>query len=80
MSSTALTDQQPLTREQSATLFSQTMGLVAVTAGVFALGAYLARDVSPGWSWFFFIASFATLLGLSAATRRSASMIWSSDR
>jgi modulator of FtsH protease len=56
------------------------MGLVAVTAGVFALGAYLARDVSPGWSWFFFIASFATLLGLSAATRRSASMIWSSDR
>ena len=71
MSSTSLTGQQPRTREQSATLFSQTMGLVAVTAGVFALGAYLARDVSPGWSWFFFIASFAALLGLSAATKRS---------
>jgi len=71
MSSNTLTAQRPLTHDQSATLFSQTMGLVAVTAGVFALGAYLARDVAPGWGWVFFIASFAALLGLSVATQRS---------
>ena len=52
---------QPLTRDQSATLFSQTMGLVALTTAAFALGAYAARDVSTGWIWFFFIAAFVTL-------------------
>jgi hypothetical protein len=34
------------------------MGLVAVTAGLFALGAYLGRDMSYGWGWAFFIAAF----------------------
>jgi modulator of FtsH protease len=62
---------QPLTRDQSATLFSQTMGLVALTTAAFALGAYAARDVSTGWIWFFFIAAFGTLFGVSAASRRS---------
>jgi FtsH-binding integral membrane protein len=71
MSSNTLTGQRPLTRDESATLFSRTMGFVAATAAAFAFGAYLARDVSPGWSWVFFIASFAALLGLSVAAQRS---------
>jgi hypothetical protein len=61
----------PLTRDESRTLFGQTMGLVAVTAGLFALGAYLGRDVSYGWGWVFFIAAFAVLLGMNFAAQRS---------
>ena len=34
------------TRDQVHTLFAQTMGLVALTAGIFALGAYLGRNMS----------------------------------
>lgn len=62
---------RPLTRDESGTLFSHTMNLVALTAGAFALGAYVARDISNGWGWVFFIASFAMLFGISAAVRRS---------
>jgi hypothetical protein len=47
------------------------MGLVAATAGLFALGAYLGRDVSYGWGWAFFIAAFGVLLGMSFAAQRS---------
>ena len=57
--------------EETHTLFGQTMGLVAVTAGLFALGAYLGRDMSPGWGWVWFIASFLCLLGLNVAVRQS---------
>jgi modulator of FtsH protease len=47
------------------------MGLVAVTAGVFALGAYLGRDLSGGWAILWYIAAFACLLALNAAASRS---------
>lgn len=59
------------TRDQSRTLFGQTMGLVAVTAGLFALGAYLGRDLSYGWGWIAYIASFALLIGINLAVSRS---------
>ena len=36
------------TRDQTATLFGQTMALVALTAAVFALGAYAGRHLSQG--------------------------------
>lgn len=61
----------PLTRDQSVTLFSRTMTLVALTSAVFALGTYAARDVAPGWIWFFFIAALAVLFGIAPASRRS---------
>jgi FtsH-binding integral membrane protein len=63
--------QPPLTRDESGTLLGQTMGLVAVTAGLFALGAYLGRDLSYGWGWVFFIAAFAVLIGMNFAAQRS---------
>ena len=63
--------QPPLTRDESGTLLGQTMGLVAVTAGLFALGAYLGRDLSYGWGFVLFIASFGLLLGISFAAQRS---------
>jgi uncharacterized protein len=57
--------------DDTRTLFSQTMGLVAVTAGLFALGAYLGRNMSPGWGVVLFIASFGCLIGLNFAVRQS---------
>jgi hypothetical protein len=41
MSSDPLPLRAPMTRDQTGTLFGQTMGLVAVTTGLFAVGAYL---------------------------------------
>jgi modulator of FtsH protease len=58
-------------RDQSHALFGQTMGLVAITTGFFALGAYLGRDLSQGWGLVLFIASFGLLLGLNYAASRS---------
>jgi len=72
-SSTAVT-QPSLTREETGTLLGQTMGLVAVTAGLFALGAYLGRDLSYGWGLILFIASFGCLIGLNVAAQRSERM------
>ena len=53
------------------TLFGQTMGYVAVTAGLFALGSYLGRNLSYGWAFVWFIAAFACLMGMNFAVRRS---------
>jgi modulator of FtsH protease len=58
-------------RDEARTLFGQTMGLVAITAGLFALGAYLGRDLSYGWGLVAFIASFALLIGINFAVSRS---------
>jgi len=69
--STGTVARQPLTRDESGTLLGQTMGLVAVTAGLFALGAYLGRDISYHWGWLFFIASFVVLLVMNVAAQRS---------
>jgi FtsH-binding integral membrane protein len=63
--------QPVLARDESRTLFGQTMGLVAVTAGLFALGAYLGRDLSYGWGFAAFIASFGLLIGINFAVSRS---------
>jgi len=57
--------------DDTRTLFSQTMGLVAATTGLFALGAYLGRDLSYGWGWVWFIAAFLCLIGLNSAVRQS---------
>ena len=61
----------PAERDQARALLGQTMGLVAVTAALFALGAYLGRDVSYGWGWVAFIAAFGCLIGLNFGVRAS---------
>jgi FtsH-binding integral membrane protein len=58
-------------RDRSHTLFAQTMGYVAVTTGLFALGAYLGRDLAGGIGLVAFIAAFACLIGMQFASRRS---------
>jgi modulator of FtsH protease len=61
-------------RDQVHTLFGQTMGFVAATAGLFALGAYLARNLAGGAGIIAFIAAFACLIGMQFAARRSAQL------
>ena len=73
MENTAVT-QPSLTRDETGTLFGQTMVLVAATAGLFALGAYLGRDLSYGWGLVLYIVSFGCLIGLNFAAQRSERM------
>src|SRR5215472_5796400 len=61
-------------RDRTRTLFGQTMGYVAVTAGFFALGSYLGRDLSQGWAFVWFIVAFACLIGMNFAVRRSTTL------
>ena len=60
------------TRAQGHTLFAQTMGYVAVTAALFALGAWLGRNLTGGAGIVAFIAAFACLIGMQVAARKSA--------
>jgi FtsH-binding integral membrane protein len=71
MTSTTTAAPAPLSRDEAGGLFGQTMGLVALTAGLFALGAYLGRDMSGGWAIGWFLVAFAVLLGMNAAAQRS---------
>ena len=65
------TVQPSLTRDETGTLVGQTFGLVAATAGLFALGAYLGRDLSYGWGWALFLPALACLIALNFAAQRS---------
>jgi uncharacterized protein len=71
MSSDAVPLRPPMTRDQAGTLLGQTMGLVAVTAGLFAVGAYLGRTTSSPWGWLWLIAAFACLIAMNFTAQRS---------
>ena len=58
--------------DRTRTLFGQTMGLVAVTAGFFALGAYAGRNLSHGVAFGAYIVAFVCLIMMNFAVRRSA--------
>jgi FtsH-binding integral membrane protein len=58
-------------RGEAHTLFSQTMGYVAVTAALFAAGAWLGRDLTGGVGIVAFIAAIAALFGMRFAAKRS---------
>jgi FtsH-binding integral membrane protein len=58
-------------RDQAHTLFAQTMAYVAATAALFALGAYLGRNLAGGAGIIAFIAAFAALIGMQFAARKS---------
>ena len=60
----------PLTRDQTRAVFGQVMGLVALTLGCLALGAYIGRDLSGGAGILFFIAGFGCIIGLNVASSR----------
>ncbi len=57
--------------DQTHTLFGQTMGYVAATTGMFALGAYLGRNLSGGWAIISYIVAFVCLISMNFTVRRS---------
>src|ERR1700683_1372906 len=58
-------------RSQTHTLFAQTMGYVALTAALFALGAWAGHNLTGGVGIIAFIAAFACLIGMRFAAKRS---------
>ncbi|HEY7629514.1 MAG TPA: Bax inhibitor-1 family protein [Thermoleophilaceae bacterium] len=58
----------PLSRDQSRAVFGQVMGLVALTLGFLALGAYIGRDLSGGVGILFFLVGLACVFGLNIAS------------
>ena len=62
-------------REQVRAVFGQVMGLVALTLGFLALGAYIGRNLSGGLGIAFFIAGFACIIGLNVASARASDQL-----
>jgi FtsH-binding integral membrane protein len=58
-------------QDRTRTLFGQVMWYVAATAGFFALGSYVGRDLSHGWAIASFIAAFVCLFAMRFAASRS---------
>ena len=66
---------QPLTRDQTRGVFGQVMGLVALTVGCTALGAYITRNATGGTGILFFLAAFACIFGLRLRHRPRAGAV-----
>lgn len=63
-------DDRTYARDQTRGVFGQVMGLVALTLGCTALGAYVGRNLAGGAGIFFLIAMFGCVFGLRAASAR----------
>jgi FtsH-binding integral membrane protein len=57
-------------QDRARAVFGQVMGLVALTVGCAALGAYVGRNLSGGAGIFFFIGALACVFGLNIASSR----------
>jgi FtsH-binding integral membrane protein len=59
-----------VSRDRAHAVFGQVMGLVALTVGCTALGAYIGRNLSGSTGLFLFIGAFACIFGLNIASSR----------
>ena len=59
-----------LSRDQSHAVFGQVMGLVAITVGFAALGAYIGRNWTGSTGLLMLIAVFGCVIGLNVANSR----------
>ncbi len=59
-----------ITADRSRTVFGQVMGLVALTVGCTALGAYVGRSLSGGTGIALFIGALVCVVGLNFASSR----------
>lgn len=59
-----------LDRDEARGLLGQVMGLVSVTLGFLALGAYIGRDLSGGLGLAFFVVGIACIFGLNVASAK----------
>lgn len=62
---------QPLEGTQSRALFARVMGLVAITCGFAALGAWAGRDLTGLWWVVPWIGALVCLVGLNVAAQRA---------
>jgi modulator of FtsH protease len=62
---------RPSYRVSTNTLFAQTMTYVAGTAGLFALGAYLGRNLTGAAGLVAFVVAFVCLIAMRATANRS---------
>jgi modulator of FtsH protease len=60
-----------VTQDRAREVFGQAMGLVALTVGCTALGAYIGRNLSGGTALVLFIGAFGCIIGLNVATARA---------
>lgn len=70
MGATSYRGQAERTAATSQSVFGQVMGLVAVTVGFLALGAYIGRNLSGTTGLLLFIAAFGCIFGLNIASNR----------
>jgi len=63
-------DDRAYTPDQTRGVFGQVMGLVALTLGCTALGAYIGKDFVGGTGIFFLFAMFGCVFGLNIAASR----------
>jgi FtsH-binding integral membrane protein len=63
-------DDRSFTRDQTRGVFGQVMGLVALTLGCAALGAYIGKGFTGGTGIFFLFAMFGCVFGLNIAASR----------
>jgi len=61
---------ESIARADTRAVFGQVMGLVALTVGCAALGAYVGRNLAGGTGIIFFIAAFACIFALNIASSR----------
>ena len=61
-------------QNRTRTLFGQVMWSVATTAGLFAVGAYLGRNLGNGVALVFYLLAFVCLIGMRFAIRSSAGL------
>jgi modulator of FtsH protease len=61
---------EAVAHDRARELLGRVMGLVAVTVGFTALGAYLGRDLSGATGLVLFIGAFALVFGLNSAAAR----------
>ena len=66
----ATTPGRALSADESRAVLGQTMGLVALTLGFLALGAYIARNFTGGSGIVFFLGAFACIFALQFAAAR----------
>jgi modulator of FtsH protease len=66
----AARDAGVLSRDQTRAVFGQVMGLVALTVGFSALGAYIGRNLTGGVGLVMFIGVFGCVIGLNVANSR----------
>jgi FtsH-binding integral membrane protein len=58
------------TRDETRAVFGHVMGLVGLTVGCAALGAYIGRNLSGGTGLLLFIGAFGCIFGLNIAAAR----------